>query len=253
MLPLLLTAVAEGRLTKEQLIDRLSKNPRRIFNLPEQPNTYIEVDMNHKWTIPANGGESKAQWTPFEGRKVCGIVRTVVIRGEEIFVDGEFVGRPGFGQNVRLCATSTTNNNNNASISASEVLELDNNRKLLQQEARTRSTSQSPIQMLPHSFADNPLYGKSLISVTEFTDKSIVNMILDRANKFHNDIEIGRTSYHDLLKPYKVALMFFESSTRTCKSFQSAMLNLDGKVLEFNESVSSATKGETFEGFQSIN
>jgi len=43
MLPLLLQAVKDGKLTEKQLIDRLYTNPRRIFGLPEQPNTYIEV------------------------------------------------------------------------------------------------------------------------------------------------------------------------------------------------------------------
>jgi carbamoyl-phosphate synthase / aspartate carbamoyltransferase / dihydroorotase len=43
MLPLLLQAVSEAKLTEKQLIDRLYNNPRRIFGLPEQPNTYIEV------------------------------------------------------------------------------------------------------------------------------------------------------------------------------------------------------------------
>lgn len=52
--------------------------------------------------IPQNGGESKAQWTPFAGKSVRGKVRTVVIRGEEVFVDGNFVAQPGFGKNVRL-------------------------------------------------------------------------------------------------------------------------------------------------------
>jgi carbamoyl-phosphate synthase/aspartate carbamoyltransferase/dihydroorotase len=42
MLPLLLTAVRDGRLTMEDLKLRLYDNPRRIFKLPVQPNTYIE-------------------------------------------------------------------------------------------------------------------------------------------------------------------------------------------------------------------
>ena len=52
MLPLMLTAVNEGRLTLEQLEDKMCHNPRRIFNLPEQPDTYIEVNMDEEWTIP---------------------------------------------------------------------------------------------------------------------------------------------------------------------------------------------------------
>lgn len=43
MVPLLLNAVNEKRLTLEQLIDRLYNNPRRIFGLPENKKTYIEV------------------------------------------------------------------------------------------------------------------------------------------------------------------------------------------------------------------
>ena len=43
MLPLLLTAVSDGRLTLDDIIKRLYENPRRIFNLPAQENTYVEV------------------------------------------------------------------------------------------------------------------------------------------------------------------------------------------------------------------
>lgn len=43
MLPLLLTAVSDGRLTLDDIITRLYDNPRRIFNLPVQENTYVEV------------------------------------------------------------------------------------------------------------------------------------------------------------------------------------------------------------------
>lgn len=56
--------------------------------------------MNDEWTIPAEGGFSKAGWTPYAGHKVCGRVRSVVIRGEEVYVDGIFVGKPGTGRNL---------------------------------------------------------------------------------------------------------------------------------------------------------
>lgn len=47
MLPLLLTAVSDGRLTLDDIIKRLYDNPRRIFNLPVQENTYVEVRCPH--------------------------------------------------------------------------------------------------------------------------------------------------------------------------------------------------------------
>jgi len=43
MLPLLLTAVSDGRLTLDDIIRRLYDNPRKIFSLPVQENTYVEV------------------------------------------------------------------------------------------------------------------------------------------------------------------------------------------------------------------
>lgn len=45
MLPLLLTAVSDGRLTLDDIIKRLYDNPRKIFNLPVQENTYVEVRL----------------------------------------------------------------------------------------------------------------------------------------------------------------------------------------------------------------
>lgn len=45
MLPLFLNAVNEGRLTWGEMLNRLYHNPRRIFNLPEQTSTYVEVDL----------------------------------------------------------------------------------------------------------------------------------------------------------------------------------------------------------------
>lgn len=101
ILPLLLTAVNDGRITLEDLINKFHRNPKRIFNLPEQPNTYVEVDMDEEWVIPAETAHSKARWTPFAGMRVKGMIHRVVLRGEVAFVDGEVLAAPGFGLNVR--------------------------------------------------------------------------------------------------------------------------------------------------------
>ena len=37
---------------RQDLEEKLHHNPRRIFQLPEQPDTYIEVDMDETHTIP---------------------------------------------------------------------------------------------------------------------------------------------------------------------------------------------------------
>jgi carbamoyl-phosphate synthase/aspartate carbamoyltransferase/dihydroorotase len=71
------------------LIERLNTNPKKIFNLPDQPDTYIEVDLDTTWIIPKAMKFSKSKWTPFEGRSVKGMVRRVVLRGEVAYIDGE--------------------------------------------------------------------------------------------------------------------------------------------------------------------
>ncbi|RZC40808.1 CAD protein [Asbolus verrucosus] len=43
ILPLLLNAVNENKLTVEDIINKFYRNPKKIFNLPDQPNTYVEL------------------------------------------------------------------------------------------------------------------------------------------------------------------------------------------------------------------
>ena len=51
MLPLLLTAVRDGLLTLDDVIERCYTNTRRIYGLPEQADTYIEVDIDTEYQI----------------------------------------------------------------------------------------------------------------------------------------------------------------------------------------------------------
>ena len=81
-LPLFLTAVHEGRLTMNDLIQRMVTRPREIFSIPEQPETWVEIDPDEKWEIHAANTYTRCGWTPFEGRKVQGIVHRVVLRGQ---------------------------------------------------------------------------------------------------------------------------------------------------------------------------
>jgi dihydroorotase-like cyclic amidohydrolase len=109
-LPLLLTAVSAGRLSLEDLVARMYTNPRRIFGIPEQPDTWVEVDEHVEWEIRAANLHSRCAWTPFEGWKVRGRVRNVVLRGREAYhldekyARGEILALPGSGTNLRPAA-----------------------------------------------------------------------------------------------------------------------------------------------------
>ena len=101
MLPLLLTAVNDGRLTIEDLVLRLHTNPRKIFGLAEQPDTYVEVDLDREWTLPDQMPHSKCDWNPFEGMKCTGAVSRVVLRGDLVFLDGSMLADPGCGKEAK--------------------------------------------------------------------------------------------------------------------------------------------------------
>ncbi len=78
---LLITAYKQGKITLEQIIEKSYTNPKRIFNLPDQQDTYIEVDLDSEWIIPNEMKYTKCKWTPFAGLKVYGSVQRVVLRG----------------------------------------------------------------------------------------------------------------------------------------------------------------------------
>jgi carbamoyl-phosphate synthase/aspartate carbamoyltransferase/dihydroorotase len=96
-IPLMLTAVKEGRLSMEKLIELIYVNPRKIFNIPETPDTYTEVDLDDSHIIDSKNLYTKAKWTPFDGAKVTGRIRKVVLRGNVVF-DGENIMHPALGK-----------------------------------------------------------------------------------------------------------------------------------------------------------
>jgi carbamoyl-phosphate synthase/aspartate carbamoyltransferase/dihydroorotase len=100
-LGLLWQAVADGRLTVDDLVVRMHTNPRRIFGLPEQPETSIEVDPQAAWEIHAADLNSRCGWTPFEGWRLPAKVRRVTLRGRQAFADGQVLAAPGTGLDLR--------------------------------------------------------------------------------------------------------------------------------------------------------
>ncbi len=80
---------------------------------------------------------------------------------------------------------------------------------------------------------------RSLISINDYTKEEYLK-ILDLAAEFE------KNPNQDILKGYVVATLFFEPSTRTRLSFESAVNRLGGKVIGFSDTnTSSSTKGET--------
>lgn len=82
---------------------------------------------------------------------------------------------------------------------------------------------------------------KHLVNINDFTVSEIKNLI-----KVGEDISKNTQKYSQTMKGKILATLFFEPSTRTRLSFESAMLRLGGQVLGFAESAnSSISKGES--------
>lgn len=92
----------EGLITLEELVEKMVHAPRRIFHLPEQPETWVEVDPDATWVVRGAEMQSRAQWTPFEGWTLRGRVERVVLRGADAYHHGHVLAQPGSGRNVSL-------------------------------------------------------------------------------------------------------------------------------------------------------
>ncbi|HEX6288848.1 MAG TPA: amidohydrolase family protein [Herpetosiphonaceae bacterium] len=97
-LPLMLTAVDEGRLTLERLIEMTSTNPARIFHLPPQPDTWTEVEIGPRYRLGNERLQTRCGWTPFAGLEVAGRVVKTVLRGRTVFDGAEVLAEPGSGK-----------------------------------------------------------------------------------------------------------------------------------------------------------
>ena len=93
-LPLMFKAIADGKLTTERLTEMLAENPRRIFHLPQQKDTYVLIDFSKTYKIKDMKLFTKCNWTPFADMEGRGEVKRVVIRGKVIFQDGSFYSKP---------------------------------------------------------------------------------------------------------------------------------------------------------------
>ncbi len=88
-LPLLLTAAHEGHLTYDRIQELLYTNPRRIYALPKQPQTWVDVDEKSAYVFPDHPLYTKCGWSPFEGQRMTGRITRVVLKGNTVYQDGK--------------------------------------------------------------------------------------------------------------------------------------------------------------------
>ncbi len=111
LLPVMLTHVAEGRLSLERLVDLTSHGANRVFGLADKGRLAVGydadltvVDLKAERTIRHEDMATRVGWTPFDGFLAKGWPMATIIRGRTVMRDGEIIA-PALGQPVRFAET----------------------------------------------------------------------------------------------------------------------------------------------------
>lgn len=282
-LQLLLTAVHDGRLTIEDLVLRLSDNPRRIFDLPAAAaDTYVEVEVD-RTVFPSK----RPYWSPVEGRKMSGTVHRVVVSGETVFLDGAVVSKAlPAGRDLSALAGVSQADRRQTRFSVSASRPSLASLGFPSREAVASPPAQAVIKSpklgssrSPRLDAvSEPALQPSLMSLTGPVSSSLtpaspmagLAKLLATASRAYNGRHIlsvrafSRDDLHilfgvasemrmltergipiELLRGRVLSTLFYEPSTRTSASFEAAMARLGGSTVAVTASTSSVVKGET--------
>ncbi|WP_396594028.1 dihydroorotase [Brevundimonas sp. R86498] len=111
LVPVMLTHVANGRMTLERFVDLTSAGAQRVFGtagkgrLAEGYDADLTlVDLKAKRTITHDQQASRCGWTPFDGFEATGWPMATIVRGRVVMRDGALIGS-AHGRPVRFQET----------------------------------------------------------------------------------------------------------------------------------------------------
>ena len=111
LLPIMLTHVAQGRLSLERLVDLTSHGAQRIFGLADKGRMaegfhadLTLVDLAARRTITHDQMANRAGWTAFDGFQARGWPVATIIRGRAVMREDEIIA-PHIGEPVRFLET----------------------------------------------------------------------------------------------------------------------------------------------------
>ncbi|MFN7109453.1 MAG: dihydroorotase [Brevundimonas sp.] len=111
LVPLMLTHVAQGRLSLERFIDLTSAGAQRVFGTANKGRMAVSydadltiVDLKAKRVITHDQQASRCGWTPFDGFEATGWPMATIVRGRVVMQDGELIGS-AHGRPVRFMET----------------------------------------------------------------------------------------------------------------------------------------------------
>lgn len=267
-LPLLLTAVSDGRITLDAIKQRLHDNPVRIFGLPDQSHTQVEAIVRSK---PVANMRKSFSWAPVDKTKLTGTVNRVIVHGQTVFLDGSLLigsmgrdissaslnrpvgdrrgsvsigsasaGRPNFGSIIGSPGMAMSKLSD--SVLPAHIVGP------MQQmtTAAVASPNALAIASAPRVFsplAPHPsFHRKNILTVKQFSHQDIHDLF-SLAHEMR--LQVERNGTLDILKGKVLCTLFYEPSTRTSASFDAAMKRCGGEVVQVTAERSSVLKGES--------
>ncbi|THV08007.1 carbamoyl-phosphate synth [Dendrothele bispora CBS 962.96] len=234
-LPLLLTAVNEGRLTLNDIRIKLHDNPVQIFGLPDQAQTHVEVVIGRRTLF----GKRATCWSPLEQGSVTGSIHRVIVHGQTVFLDGSLSQTP-LGRDV---TAATISHAPSAPIKEIEASSSAQNIVTLPPVALSGPTAYGPVAPSVSHLQPHPsFHRRHILSVKQFTRQDLYDLF-SLAHEMR--LQVERNGTLDLLKGKVLCSAFYEPSTRTSSSFDAAMKRCGGEVVQITADTSSVAKGET--------
>lgn len=271
-LPLLLTAVSDGRLTIEDIVQRMHDKPKEIFELHEQSNTYLEVELDRPYIMQAS-----LVWSPFVGRTMKGSVQRVIFHEKTACLDGQLMPTAPHGTDMSCHSIHALLSPSMKAVS-SPVLSFqqdcvsDKRQSVVEsrQDSRLRhldtQKGQAPTGIMPARLGDigPPLYPPvpstshtllDLLARSPFKRRHILTVDKLRRDDLHHlfsaahqmRLAVESQTVPEILRGRILAIMFYEASTRTSASFDVAMKRLGGGTSVVTAGYSSAQKGESLQ------
>ena len=217
-------AIEQGLFDVDTLIEKMIVNPRKIFGLPVSDSDYMEVDINYPDMI-RTPQYSKGKNSPYIGWNINCIIRKSVKSSETVVIDNQLVLSYPMGINlIEKVNTKPSQIEHKPIIPNIDLYNIDPTQNVLD---------------VKLEFKD-----KHIISINQF-DRELIKQLCSKA-EYYKDLCEDREDI-TLLKNKTFVLAFYEPSTRTRMSFETAVKRMGGNVVNLTPDTSSIKKGETFE------
>ncbi|ORZ40002.1 protein URA1 [Catenaria anguillulae PL171] len=242
----LLTVMNKFGLSEEEVIEKISTAPKRIFDVQVEASVEVE-DRPSRATVNRVSVMDKVVYLDGAFTNVAlpslthvGSVSSSLVPSTPTAASAGILRTPRFKSPAPAPHTDGTVD--------SEILDIAEVRKRRISATATPAITvgtpgASPLVALHSSLSKSAFYGKHILSVNQFTRSELHNLF-GVAQEMRNMVERGQSL--DVLQGRVLCTAFYEPSTRTACSFESAWQRLGGNIMGVNQITSSIAKGESF-------